>query len=99
MVPTRLLGRMCPKHGGTVFIDRWPTRSSSICRKGLRDRVHFHSGPETASSYSFHLCCVVFVGGMLGTVLRYALSALPATGAFHVGTFAANSHPSAASAG
>ena len=38
----------------------------------------------------FDLCCIVFVGGALGTVLRYALSTLPAAGAFQIGTFVAN---------
>lgn len=36
------------------------------------------------------LVCVVFLGGCLGTALRYAFSAIPASGWFHAGTFAAN---------
>ena len=38
----------------------------------------------------FDLVCVVFLGGCLGTALRYALSLIPAHGWFHAGTFAAN---------
>ena len=38
----------------------------------------------------FDLYCIVFVGGALGTALRYAFSVLPASGTFHIGTFAAN---------
>lgn len=36
------------------------------------------------------LICVVFLGGCVGTALRYALSAIPESGTFHIGTFAAN---------
>ena len=36
------------------------------------------------------LVCVVFLGGCVGTALRYALSMIPGQEAFHVGTFAAN---------
>ena len=36
------------------------------------------------------LVCVVFLGGCVGTALRYALSGLADLGPFHVGTFAAN---------
>ena len=36
------------------------------------------------------LICVVFLGGCIGTALRYACSVIPDCGAFHIGTFAAN---------
>ena len=36
------------------------------------------------------LVCVVFLGGCVGTALRYACSNIPDYGAFHIGTFAAN---------
>lgn len=36
------------------------------------------------------LICVAFLGGCVGTALRYALSAIPESGTFHIGTFAAN---------
>ena len=36
------------------------------------------------------LMAVVFLGGCVGTGLRYALSTISEAGAFHVGTFAAN---------
>ena len=36
------------------------------------------------------LICVVFLGGCVGTALRYALSAIPESGTFPIGTFAAN---------
>lgn len=36
------------------------------------------------------LLLVVFIGGTVGTALRYALSLSPVYGAFHVGTLAAN---------
>lgn len=36
------------------------------------------------------LICVVFLGGCIGTALRYAYSVIPDCGAFHIGTFAAN---------
>jgi len=36
------------------------------------------------------ILAVVFVGGAIGTALRYAFSSIPATGDFHTGTLAAN---------
>ena len=36
------------------------------------------------------LVCVVFLGGCVGTALRYACSNIPDYDAFHIGTFAAN---------
>ena len=38
----------------------------------------------------FDVCCIVFVGGAVGTALRYAFSMLPTADAFHTGTFVAN---------
>lgn len=36
------------------------------------------------------LVAVVFLGGCVGTGLRYALSLIPEAGTFHIGTFTAN---------
>ncbi|MBW3094540.1 CrcB family protein [Bifidobacterium sp. 64T4] len=38
----------------------------------------------------FDLVCVVFLGGCIGTALRYALSGMADLGSFHIGTFTAN---------
>ena len=46
--------------------------------------------PHASSPVSLRLARVVFLGGAVGTGLRYLLSALPAAGAVHVGTLAAN---------
>ncbi|MBM6699241.1 CrcB family protein [Bifidobacterium pullorum subsp. saeculare] len=46
--------------------------------------------PRAASPVSLRLAMVVFLGGAVGTGLRYLLSALPQAGAVHVGTLAAN---------
>ena len=46
--------------------------------------------PHASSPVSLRLALVVFLGGAVGTGLRYLLSALPAAGAVHVGTLAAN---------
>lgn len=57
--------------------------------------------PDTAKPYLFPnamVCLVVFIGGAIGTGLRYALSFLPVigsldahgVGSFHLGTFVVN---------
>ena len=38
----------------------------------------------------FDFICVVFLGGCIGTALRYACSGIPDYGVFRIGTFAAN---------